>query len=197
MKRKRPRTGGGRVRIIAGRWRGRLLSVPDGAGLRPTPDRVRETLFSWLQSALPGRRCLDLFAGSGALGLEAASREAGEVVLVEHASAVTRRLRESLRDLQGAEQSGVDVVQAEALGWLRDGTPPDGGFDVVFLDPPYGKGLLQPALDALAAGGWLSDRARLYIEFSAHEVPPTLPDGFAWLRDKTAGDVRFALAMRE
>ncbi|MGB0712360.1 MAG: 16S rRNA (guanine(966)-N(2))-methyltransferase RsmD [Gammaproteobacteria bacterium] len=201
MKRKGAGRGGGRVRIIAGRWRGRLIRVPDGPGLRPTPDRVRETVFSWLQTALPGRRCLDLFAGSGALGLEAASRQARELVMVEQSAGVARQLLDSVTELLGDagshEEPDIRVVRADALAWLRNPPSHEDRFDVVFLDPPYGKGLLQAAITTLHEQDWLSERARLYIEFSTHESAPELPEGYTWTREKSAGEVRFGLAMRE
>jgi 16S rRNA (guanine(966)-N(2))-methyltransferase RsmD len=142
------------VRIIGGHWRGSRLPVADAPGLRPTPDRVRETLFNWLGQDLTGWRCLDAFAGTGALGFEAASRGARRVLLVEREG----RLAEGLRRVKARLQAdAVEVVCAPALGVLQAQAP--GSFDLVFLDPPYGKGLLGPALAAAARvvvpGGWL------------------------------------------
>jgi len=129
----------GRLRIIAGRWRGRRLTVPALPGLRPTPDRVRETLFNWLGPRVEGARCLDLFAGTGALGFEAASRGAAQVVMVEQASRAVAQLRSHAAALLA---DVVEVVDREALSWL-------GGrfrrFDIVFLDPPFGRGLVGEA----------------------------------------------------
>jgi 16S rRNA (guanine966-N2)-methyltransferase len=183
--------GGNRVRLIAGTHRGRKLAFPDAAGLRPTGDRVRETLFNWLQGVLPGARCLDLFAGSGALGLEAASRGAAEVVLVESAPAVACALRANVATLGFGDR--VRVVEADALRWLATARPV--GFDVVFLDPPFASGLLGPALDALERGGWLADGVRIYLERSGAGGWP-LPEGLTLLRDKRAGQVAYALAGR-
>ena len=121
-----------RIRIIGGTHRGRRLAFPDAAGLRPTPDRVRETLFNWLMPHLPGARCLDLFAGSGALGLEAVSRGAREVVLVDANPAVVKSLQENLRLLGETERARV--IRSDALAFLRKET--DAPFDIVFLDPP-------------------------------------------------------------
>jgi 16S rRNA (guanine966-N2)-methyltransferase len=122
------------------------VAVPDLPGLRPTPDRVRETLFNWLAPALPGARCLDLFAGSGALGIEALSRGAAEVVFVERHPLAIRALRENLARLNGA---GARVEPAEALAWLRQpGTP----FEIALLDPPFGEGLLEPVCAAARTG---------------------------------------------
>lgn len=180
--------GPGRLRIVGGQWRGRRLPVPDQPGLRPTPDRVRETLFNWLAPVLPGARCLDLFAGSGALGLEAASRGAGEVVLVEKSEPVVRQLRANLLTLR-AER--VALARADALVWLAGEPRP---FDLVFLDPPFADGLLGPACERLARPGWLAPGARVYLESAADIGFPTLPAGWELIRERTAGAVRFALA---
>ncbi len=182
-------SGSGRLRIVGGRFRGRRLPIPDQPGLRPTPDRVRESLFNWLAPLLPGSRCLDLFAGSGALGLEAASRGAGEVVLVEHSEPVASQLRSNVLAL-GAE--GILVVRAEALTWLgKDPSP----FHVVFLDPPYAAGLLGPACERLAHAGWLAPAARIYLETDARSGFPVLPPDWTLVRERTAGQVRFGLAL--
>ncbi len=153
--------GAGELRLIGGQWKRSKLPIPDAPGLRPTPDRVRETLFNWLGQDLSGWRCLDAFAGSGALGFEAASRGAVEVVLIER----DPRLATSLRSVQqrlGATQLRVEV--ADALTWMAACTATP--FDLVLLDPPFGAGLLEPALDAarplLARGGFVyleADRA--------------------------------------
>ncbi len=186
---------GNQLRIIGGEWRSRRLRFADAPGLRPTPDRVRETLFNWLVSDLPGARCLDLFAGSGVLGFEAASRGAGEVVMVERAAGVVRRLRENLALLGAGER--LQVVQADALRFLAGPPRP---FDIVFLDPPYGKGLLEPALKALE-GGWLAPGAVLYIEAESSLPEATLagwlPQGYAITRRGTAGTVGYFLVRRE
>ncbi len=125
------------VRIIGGGWRGRRVHFPDSPGLRPTPDRVRETLFNWLQQSIAHTRCLDLFAGSGALGLEALSRGAREVVFVEHAAVAAASLRGELVRLGGG--ANAQVVQTAAARFL---SAPGAPFDVVFLDPPFGQGTL-------------------------------------------------------
>jgi len=149
---KRNDRNSGRVRIIGGEWRGRLLPVLDQPGLRPSGDRTRETLFNWLQAYLPGSRCLDLFAGSGALGLEAASRGAARVTLVEQSQRVAQCLRDNIRSLQA--ETVVEVVCADALAWLRQAAAqkdPD-RWDLVFLDPPWDSDLYRPAM-ALLLGG--------------------------------------------
>jgi len=145
------------VRIIAGRWRGRRINVPTHADLRPTPDRVRETLFNWLGQDLGGWRCLDAFAGTGVLGLEAASRGAGEVTLVEH----DRVLAEQISKVASRLQAGaVRVVRGDGVAALRQCGP--GSLDLVFLDPPFDSLLVEPALRA--AGATLSATGLIYLE---------------------------------
>ena len=178
----------GRVRIIAGRWRGSRLDVPNVAGLRPSSDRVRETLFNWLQGDIAGACCLDLFAGSGALGLEAASRGAARVTMIERDPAALVALEASKARLRGEH---VDVVAADALEWLA--RVPDRTFDVVFVDPPFAAGLHQKALDAL--GPWLAPGAQVYVETTRDAAMPIL-SGFAPHREGVTRDVRFALLRR-
>lgn len=178
------------LRIIGGRWRGRRLTFPALGELRPTPDRVRETLFNWLAPVIAGARCLDLFAGSGALGIEALSRGAAEVVFVERHPTAARRLRENLERLGAAS---FRVEQAEALVWLdREAQP----FDIVFLDPPYGQGLLTPACAALERFRWLAPAARIYLEAGPDSQPLQLPANWEIIREKTAGQVTYRLALR-
>ena len=162
----------GKVRIIGGRWRGTRLPVADSAGLRPTSDRARETLFNWLQPVLPGARVLDLFAGSGALGIEALSRGAAQALLVERDPALATALEDSLRRLDAGP--AARIVRADALSFLR--LPVHGRFDVVFLDPPFDAGLWSPVLGVLDP--WLAEGAWLYLESSA--AAPVDP-GSGWL----------------
>ncbi|HUP28814.1 MAG TPA: 16S rRNA (guanine(966)-N(2))-methyltransferase RsmD [Usitatibacter sp.] len=171
-----------RVRIIAGKWRSRIVKFPATAQLRPTPDRVRETLFNWLGQRLDDLRCLDLFAGSGALGFEALSRGAARVVMVERDRAVAAALRESAREL---EAGGVDVVEADSLAYLRR---PGEKFDVAFIDPPYASELAVQSLRLLPPR--LDAGARVYVESSA-----ALAVEAPWrvLREDRAGAVRYAL----
>lgn len=174
--------GRNRVRIIAGKWRSRIVRFPAAAQLRPTPDRVRETLFNWLGQRLDGLSCVDLFAGSGALGFEALSRGAARVVMVESDRKVAEALRESAREL-GAE--GVEVVNAEAIAWLaRAGER----FDVAFVDPPYATTLAQDAMRALPPR--LNAGARVYAEA---DRPLELPPPWRALREDRAGAVRYGL----
>ncbi len=175
------RTGAGRVRIVGGKLRSRLIDVPDRPGLRPTPDRVRETLFNWLGQELPGLACLDLYAGSGALGFEAASRGAARVVMVDSDHAAVKALLEN-RERLGATQ--VQVVQSGALPYLARATE---RFDVVFLDPPFRQNLLPDVLARLPER--LAEGARVYVEApAAIEVP-----GWRELRRARAGQVSFQL----
>lgn len=177
----------GQVRIIGGRLRGRKLRFRDHEGLRPTGDRIRETLFNWLEPLISDARCLDLFAGSGALGFEAASRGAAQVVMVEQSPQVIQDLRANLSRI-GAE--GVTLVQAEALSWLeRPGVP----FDLVFLDPPFAAGLLEVCCTQLAARGWLRPGALIYLEADRDAGVPDLPDTWHWLHRKRAGEVAYGL----
>lgn len=176
----------GQIRIIGGRYGGRRLPVAVAPGLRPTTDRVRETLFNWLQPVITGARCLDLFAGTGALGLEAASRGAGEVVLVERSLRLARQLVANVATLN-AEQ--VSVVTMDALRWLAGEAR---AFDIVFVDPPFDSDLAVHSMDALGRG-WLAPRALVYLERPARLEPLALPEDWRYAKDKRAGDVRFAL----
>ena len=182
---------GGRnsVRIIGGGWRGRRINFPDIPGLRPTPDRVRETLFNWLQNAIGGARCLDLFAGSGALGLEALSRGAHEVVFVEQAVAAARALQEQLIRFGGGDKARV--VEMGAARFLRSPAPP---FDIVFLDPPYGRDALAEYVPMLDAGNWLKMGGLVYLENEKSAGLPKLPAHWELLKSKAAGEVGYHLA---
>src|SRR5580698_8704363 len=182
---------GGRnsVRIIGGGWRGRRVNFPDLPGLRPTPDRVRETLFNWLQHAVAGARCLDLFAGSGALGLEALSRGAKQLVFVEQAVAASRSLQEQLSLLGG--QGRGQVVEMGAARYLRSAGEP---FDIVFLDPPFGQGALAEYVPSLDQGPWLKPGALVYLENEKAEGAPALPAHWELLKSKSAGEVGYHLA---
>ena len=176
-----------RIRIIGGQWRSRLLEVADVPGLRPTPDRVRETLFNWLGQDLIGWRCLDAFAGSGALGFEAASRGATEVLLLERDSVLVRGLSEVKARLKA---DAVQVLAADALAWLKRCTPER--FELVLLDPPFDTNdfdaALAAAAPAVAAGGFV------YLE--APRKFDTGPAGFALHRHLRAGAVHAHLFVR-
>lgn len=178
----------GRFRIIGGEWRSRRLPVPDAAEVRPTPDRVRETVFNWLAPVLQGARCLDLYAGSGALGLEALSRGAARVVFVDRAPRVCAQLRSNL-ELLGCARA--EVLCMDAMSCLEGRASP---YDLVFLDPPYGKGLLEPLLSRLAAQPWLAAGGRVYLEQEAGAPLPPLPAGWTLARSARAGQVSYHLA---
>jgi len=187
MKKARRPGGSNTLRIIGGEWRGRKLRFADGEGLRPTTDRVRETLFNWLAPLIHGARCLDLFAGSGALGLEALSRGAAEVVFIDTSPAAVAALKENLA-LLGAEKA--EVIRGDALGFLQGNSRQ---FDVVFLDPPFRCDLLQPAMKLLSGQPWLAEGARVYLELEGEEPLPELPAGWEVLRSKKAGQVAYHL----
>ncbi|MEA3142329.1 MAG: rRNA (guanine966-N2)-methyltransferase [Gammaproteobacteria bacterium] len=181
-------SGRNSVRIIAGAWRGRRVHFPDMPALRPTPDRVRETLFNWLQPSIAGSRCLDLFAGSGALGLEALSRGASEVVFVEQFPAAARTLQEQLTRLGGASKGRV--MEMGAARFLRTQVV---AFDIVFLDPPFGTNALAqyvPLLDA----GWVAAGSLVYLENERSAGAPALPAHWELLKSKSAGEVGYHLA---
>jgi len=174
--------GRNRVRIIAGTWRSRMVRFPDSPGLRPTPDRVRETLFNWLGQYLDGLACLDLFAGSGALGFEALSRGAKRVVMVEQDRETACALRESAAALQAAN---LEIVQSDALRFL-DASPER--FDIAFVDPPYDSKLVGPAFERLPRH--LNPGARVYAE-SAKRIELAPP--WRAVREDRAGAVHFGL----
>ena len=177
------------LRIIGGSWRGRKLPFAALPGLRPTPDRVRETLFNWLAPVIGGARCLDLYAGSGALGLEAASRGAAEVVLVDQAEQVIAVLREQVNILEATQ---VQLVQGNVLRWLCGTAEP---FDIVFLDPPFGQQLLPESMRLLEENGWLAPDAFIYIEMEKG-LQPELPQHWEVYRSKQAGQVGYSLIRR-
>jgi 16S rRNA (guanine966-N2)-methyltransferase len=177
------------LRIIGGAWRGRKVRFPgDVPGLRPTPDRVRETLFNWLADHLPDSRCLDLYAGSGALGLEALSRGAREVVFVDRDPRVVRHLGETLTRF--GSDGGV-VRRAEAEAFLR---VPGEPFDIVFLDPPFDTGALPALVALIEANRWVRPGGLVYLEAAASDGAPRLPTGWTLHRSKRAGEVGYHLA---
>ena len=178
------------LRIIGGSWRGRRLRFPPSPQIRPTPDRVRETLFNWLGLRVAGARCLDLFAGSGALGLEALSRGAAHVTFVEHDAAAAREIAARLAEW-GARAAGVEPV--DALVFLE--RTPAAPFDIAFLDPPFASGLLAEAAARLERGAWLAAGALIYIECPA-AATPLVPPAWTAFRAKQAGEVGYHLYTR-
>ncbi len=180
------------LRIIGGAWRSRRLRFAAGADVRPTPDRVRETLFNWLASRIVGARCLDLFAGSGALGLEALSRGAAEVVFVERERSLADDLRRLLAEW-GAPQG--TVVDADASRFLMAAERP---FDVVLLDPPFAsRDVLEACAARLGVGGWLAPGALIYVECAARQGLPKLPPAWRALKSGRAGEVGYHLLAHE
>lgn len=191
---RRPPAEQNSVQVIGGRWRGRRIRFPDGEGLRPTPSRLRETLFNWLAPALCDARVLDLFAGSGVLAIEALSRGAREAVLVDSSPAACAQLDRELAALGGANVSAV-VVRSDALDFLarRNGAP----FDLVFLDPPYHRGLLAPAMQALEARGLLAPGALIYVESETVPGYDIVPTSWRLHRRQESGQVCSSLYVRE
>jgi 16S rRNA (guanine966-N2)-methyltransferase len=173
----------GRIRIIAGAWRGRLIDIPDGTAVRPTPDRVRETVFNWLRDVIEGARCLDLYAGTGALGFEALSRGAAEAWLVEQDAKLVEALRAAAQKLGAKPQ----IVRRDVLAFLRE--PPAARFDVVFLDPPYAAPL-EPLLGLLTP--WLAPRALVYVERARGAGLPAVASA-QLVKQSHAGAVEYGL----
>ncbi|MGQ0699818.1 MAG: 16S rRNA (guanine(966)-N(2))-methyltransferase RsmD [Panacagrimonas sp.] len=183
MKTRRP----GQLRIVGGAWRSRLIEFDAQAGVRPTPDRVRQTLFDWLAPRIAGARCLDLFAGSGALGLEALSRGASHADFVEQAAAPAGAIRAALQKFEVADRGAV--FHADAQRWIERHVKAE-PYEIVFLDPPYAAELLSPVLGAIR--GLLKSDNRIYVEWPA-SARLELPQGYEWLREKQAGQVSFGL----
>jgi 16S rRNA (guanine966-N2)-methyltransferase len=179
----------GRIRIIGGSLRNSRLEVPDSPGLRPTAERVRETLFNWLAPMIDGARCLDLCAGTGALGIEALSRGAAEVQFVERDARAAQALRENLSRLK----STAGQVSLQDAAQFLQGKPQR--HDLVFLDPPFALQLWSPLARQLEQGGWLATRAWIYVESPRHGTPE-LPAAWQLHREGYAGEVRFALYRR-
>jgi 16S rRNA (guanine966-N2)-methyltransferase len=180
------------LRIIGGTWRGRKLNFPDVEGLRPTGDRIRETLFNWLAPEIQGARCLDLFAGSGALGVEALSRGAELSLLVERDAKASAQLRANL-ELLKTERGRI--VNSDAVKFLQSGND-DEPFHIIFIDPPFQLNLWQTVIDALENGNWLADDATIYIE-SNRDALYQIPINWQLHRDKHTGHVNYRLYYRE
>jgi 16S rRNA (guanine966-N2)-methyltransferase len=178
------------LRIIGGTWRGRRLRFPPQEEIRPTPDRIRETLFNWLGPRVVGARCLDLFAGSGALGLEALSRGAAEVTFVERDGVAVRELRARLTEWEAV---GGQVEHTDAVRFLGGTARPH---DIVFLDPPFASGLLPRIAHLLENPHWLSANAMIYMEADATSGLPELPATWQLTKAKQAGAVGYHLLTR-
>ena len=184
----RHRTAPGRLRIVAGNWRGRRLPVPDVAGLRPTGERVRETLFNWLMLWIPGKRCLDLYAGTGALGFEALSRGAASCTFVENHPKALRQLAGNIDTLNARSAT---LVAGDALGCLGDIDP--GSMDIVFLDPPFQAANLGAVCRRVAESGILAPGAKVYVEADRAVGLPDLPAAWRVAKSASAGNVCYAL----
>lgn len=178
----------GRLRIVAGKWRSRLLEIADVAGLRPTSARIRETVFNWLAPGLAGARCLDLFAGTGALGLEALSRGAAHCDLVEKSARAVATLLSNVATLKSEDAT---VHAMDALDFLRQADA--GKFDIVFLDPPFAADMLSDLCRILDEGSLLADNARVYIEEDRSGPAFELPARWRVMKTKNAGNVRYSL----
>lgn len=190
MAKKPQRQSIGQIRIIGGKWRGRKLPVPDSPGLRPTTDRVRETLFNWLAPIIQEAHCLDCYAGSGALGLEALSRYAAQVTLIEYERNIAKQLSTNL-DLLSAQNA--KVINDSALTYLSQSGKP---YDVVFLDPPFRKGMLSETIKLLEEQNWLADESWIYVEAESESTAIDVPVNWQLHREKVAGQVAYRLYIR-
>ena len=179
-----------KIRIIAGEWRSRQLLFEDTPELRPTPARVRETLFNWLQQDVIGSRCLDLYAGSGALGFEAASRGATSVSIVENNAQACRLIKENTVKLAANQ---IKIIQSDVFRFLAGDASP---FDLVFLDPPFGKNMAQQTCHWLEDKGWLVVHAKVYVEVESKIVLEGMPLNWKLLKSKKAGEVAYYLFER-
>jgi 16S rRNA (guanine966-N2)-methyltransferase len=179
-----------KLKIIGGSWRSRNVTFVDAPGLRPTPARVRETLFNWLQNDIIGKRCLDLYAGSGALGFEAASRGAKSVFEIENNPLVCRALKENAIKLAAYQ---IKIVQMDVFRYLAGDAEP---FDVVFIDPPFALGLAVQTCQWLEEKGWLNKQAKIYVEAESTLKLDGLPPNWRQLKSKVAGEVGYHLFKR-
>ena len=182
------KTQPGRLRIVAGNWRSRLLEIADVPGLRPTSARIRETVFNWLAPRISGARCLDLFAGTGALGLEALSRGAADCVFVEKSAKAAKTLRANIATLQA---ENAVVLETSARKFLQPGGA--ARFEIVFLDPPFGADMLPELCKLLEDSSILADHARIYIEEDRSQPELQLPEPWQVLKTKSSGNVRYSL----
>ncbi len=184
-------TGGGQLRIIAGEWRSRKLPVAKVPGLRPTSDRVRETVFNWLAMITPRAKVLDVFSGTGALSMEALSRGASSATLLEKSPVAARTLKSNLALLKAEH---AKVVETDSLNWLNQTA--ETSFDLIFLDPPFRMNLLEPACQLLESNGYLNENSHIYIEVEKELNPLPVPENWQLEKSKTAGQVSFSLWSR-
>ncbi len=179
-----------KLRIIAGEWRSRQILFEDSEGLRPTPARVRETLFNWLQDDLIACNCLDLYAGSGTLGFEAASRGAKSVVMVENNTQACRLIKENIVKLSASQ---IKIIQSDVFMFLASDSEP---FNLIFLDPPFAKNMAQQTCYWLEDKGWLASNAKIYVEVESKLVLDEIPRNWQLIKTKKAGDVSYHLFER-
>ena len=179
------------LRIIGGLLRGSKIDFPDEVGLRPTTDRIRETLFNWVMNRIEGSRSLDLYAGSGSLGIEALSRGASEVVFIEENKNTARVLADNIARLN---ITGSKIISTTALSYLKSVTP--NPFDLVFIDPPYALKEQQQVLEILVSHQWVHQQSRIYVEMLKDE-DIQLPDSWCWLKRKVAGGVSFGIVAQQ
>lgn len=177
------------LRLIGGQWRGRKLSFIESDGLRPTGDRIRETLFNWLQADLHQSRCLDLFAGSGALGLEALSRGAAHCTFIDNAPSVSQQLQQNINTLSA--QTSAQVINGNCLEWISQSTHT--GVDIIFLDPPFAANCWQACLDAIFDSTLLHQDSLIYFEADRDTPPPSLPTPWQFIRHKHSGKIQYGL----
>ena len=185
---KQKKSSRGTLRIVAGIWRSRVLEIADAPGLRPSSERIRETLFNWLAPRIDGARCLDLFAGTGALGLEALSRGAASAVFVENSHAASEALR---RNVDLLKATGADIQTTDAMSYLQNATAKQ--FNFVFLDPPFREDSLAELCRLIDERDLLANGANVYLEQDRSGAEPELPDGWSILKNRTAGNVRYML----
>jgi len=179
---------GGFIRLISGKWRGKKLPVKDIEGLRPTTDRTKETLFNWLMHDINDAKCLDCFSGSGSLAFEALSRFAQKVTLLEKDKTVIKQLRENLTALN---INNATLIEGESLSYLKQVASEQ--YNIVFIDPPFNKGLVQPCCDALQNNGYLAEEALIYIEREVELNNLILPESWCLLKEKSTGQVTYQL----
>ena len=180
--------GSGQLRIIGGQWRGRKLPIANIEGLRPTPDRIRETLFNWLTAYTPGAHILDCFSGSGALALEALSRGAASATLLDKATVATKTLNQNLTLLSAPHGQAIN---ADALLWLTQ--PAKQTYDIIFLDPPFRQSLLEKTCHLLSTNGYVTSGSFVYIETEKELILHSLPANWKPCKEKTAGQIRYTL----
>lgn len=181
------------LRIIAGKWRGRKVQFPDSQGLRPTSDRVRETLFNWLAPVINNANCLDLFSGSGALSFEALSRGAAKVTIIDANTRVCEQLRQNLTLL---DCNNANLLTTDAINWLKEAKDTTEPFDIVFLDPPFNQQLVTPSCELLDCQGLIREGSYIYIETEA-KFKLQLPPSWRIHREKKTGQVAYYLCTKE